>query len=228
MKNRMMLICVFPVLLFLTGCEISVSDDGHTSSVYIRLDDSGEGDLHTLYGSLEITDQDGFPLSDSRVQVEVIGDGRVQDSFSVVTGPEGLVRFEISVVDFFRPYDDLVFSIRSPGTAGLDDRIPIDQTAQIPDEFGNSVFLYEADAVLILPPSLNEGVGSLPEDQIHCLLSGTVWAFGVSCGSPYAMRMRIPTIAPMITRLEPPWLMKGNGSPFVGILPVTTPTLIAA
>gem|GEM_PF-6036723 len=145
------LILLLPAVCFLSGCELYVSDDGEVSSVYIRVAEGGTGDLHTLYGSIEIVDEAGFGISGSRVQVEVVGDGRVQDSFAVVTGPEGLVRFEISVIDVFRPYEDMFFRVRNPDFPGLEDRIPIDLTSQIPDGAGGSIFLYEADAVVVLP-----------------------------------------------------------------------------
>jgi len=147
---KKLLLLTAPAFLLLSGCELYVSDDGVTSSVYIRVAEGGSGDLHTLYGSIEVVDESGFTLPDSRVRVEVFGDGRVQDSFTAVTGPEGLVRFEISVIDFFRPYDELYFSIRSPGTSGLQDRIPVDLTSELPDGDGRSIFLYEADAVVVL------------------------------------------------------------------------------
>lgn len=145
-----LLICFLPFLLP-TGCDVEYRDEDEDSSVYVRVTDSTEADLHTVYGGIEVVDDfSGVPVSNSEISVEVRGDGQVRDAFRVVTGPEGVTRFEITVESPFRPYDRMTFRVRHPLYETLSDSIPIEETSVIPDGNGFFLTIYEADAVVRL------------------------------------------------------------------------------
>jgi len=140
-------------LLLLAGCDVEYRDDGEDSSVYIRVSDADGSDIHSIYGGIEVVDSTtGFPVPDSRVYVEIQGNGGVVDAFTVVTGPEGITRFEIGEESYFRPYDSMYFEVRRPGYAPLSDTIPVEEISVISDGIGYNTLIYEADAVVELAP----------------------------------------------------------------------------
>lgn len=144
----------FPVLLlWMTGCDSEYRAETETTSVYISTSNQPDSDLHTLVGGVDVVDDlTGEPVPNAEITIEVRGDGRVQDRFTVVTGPLGVARFEIEVASAFRPYETLSFRVRQPFYFSVNDRVPIEETGVIPDGNGFFTTLYQADVLVSLVP----------------------------------------------------------------------------
>lgn len=154
MKQTFSFTWLFPLaFLFAAGCDSEYRADSGSTSVYVRTSDSPNTDIHTLVGGVEVVnDIDGLPVSDSEISIDILGDGQVQDRFTVVTGPLGVARFEIDIASAFRPFETLAFRVRHPFHVSLADSVPITQTAVIAEGNGFFTTLYEADVVVSLSP----------------------------------------------------------------------------
>jgi hypothetical protein len=145
---------ILPLTLLLGACDVFVYDEDENSAVGVYYSDnegSFETDRHLLTGSIEVLDgNDNRFLDNAVVRIDVIGDGRVQDSFVVQTDSQGLVRYEVSTGSFNRPYDTLAFEINRPGYIPLRDSIPISQFDVVRDSGGGQLILYQAGAEIFL------------------------------------------------------------------------------